>query len=170
MQCHNLRQLAGSVFADHYQALVSQEAGVFSSEVEAVHDMRVATRRLRVALSNFAVCCDPGIRRSLRAQLGRLADQLGAVRDLDVMLAALKRRKAELPAAQKPFLRGLIRRLQARRLRCRRRLRGFLRGADYAEFKREFRNLISEASDLSVGIELPPQTESQDKDGEGIQG
>ena len=55
-----------------------------SDEVEAVHDLRVATRRLRAALTLFGLGHDPA-----RAEVKRLGDALGKVRDLDVQLAWL---------------------------------------------------------------------------------
>ncbi len=64
---------------------------------KGVHDMRVASRRLRSALRDFK----PYLRRrqlsSVGAELKRVADALGAVRDQDVALAALEALRAEAP-------------------------------------------------------------------------
>lgn len=55
---------------------------------DAVHQTRVALRRLRAALSLFAdVVCDDA-REALRADLSWYADALGEARDLDVFLAS----------------------------------------------------------------------------------
>lgn len=62
---------------------------------EAVHQMRVATRRLRAALRALGSHVRPPGR--LRADLRWLARRLGAVRDHDVILALL--RSQRLPAA-----------------------------------------------------------------------
>lgn len=140
------QELACNIFSDLYQTIISYEEGVRAGDVEAVHDMRVAGRRMRVALSNFAVCCRPEVRRTIRARLGRLADALGAVRDLDVMIAALKKRNSALNAEQGQYIRGLIRRLQARRLRRRRQLLNYLRGDDYAGFRQDFSILMQRGS------------------------
>lgn len=159
---NNLRELARGVCNDLFQNIIVQEARAAAGDVDAVHDMRVASRRLRVALSNFAVCCAPEMRRDTRARLGRLADALGAVRDLDVMIEALNERKAALPPEQKNYLRALISRLRARRLRRRKHLLDYLRGDDYASFKRDFPRLIHEPAEVH-------QTEITTTDGEGIQ-
>ena len=149
VQVESLAELAQKIFAELYQAIISQEEGVWKHEVEAVHQMRVATRRLRVALSNFAVCCEPGLRRSMRALLGELARLLCGVRDFDVMVATLHEYKSCLPASEQKYLSALIRRLRARRLRRRRALEAFLLQEDYARFKREFLSalLIPSASE-----------------------
>lgn len=51
-------------------------------DVDAIHDMRVATRRLRAALKVFGA----GARDGVDAELKRLQDALGAVRDVQVQL------------------------------------------------------------------------------------
>ncbi|HWQ36428.1 MAG TPA: CHAD domain-containing protein [Blastocatellia bacterium] len=138
-----LQTLAWSVCQGLYENVISQEEMVRAGDAEAVHDMRVAVRRLRVALSNFAVCFEAERRRAMRAQLGQIADVLGAVRDLDVMLEALKQQKNRLTPEQKKYVGGLSRRLRARRRRRRRKLLAFLQGDEYAAFKRQFPLLMA---------------------------
>src|SRR5215210_5249506 len=59
------------------------------SEMEGVHDMRVASRRLRSLVRDFSPYFrNRKLRRSTIA-LKRIADALGAVRDQDVALLAL---------------------------------------------------------------------------------
>lgn len=58
-------------------------------EVEAVHDMRTTTRRLRTAITVFGAEAGKGDRRRVEEVLKRVARELGAVRDLDVLLATL---------------------------------------------------------------------------------
>lgn len=74
------------------------EAARAPDDVEGVHDMRVASRRLRSALRDFA----PYLRRSkrldaARAELKRLADALGEVRDMDVSAIAIEEMAEEAP-------------------------------------------------------------------------
>lgn len=136
-QADNLAALARSVCEQFYENIVSQEERVTAGDAEAVHDMRVATRRLRVALSNFAACFEAEKRRDLRSRLGQMADLLGAVRDLDVMLEALKQQH-KLSPEQHRYVSGLSRRLRAQRQRRRRKLLAYLQGDEYATFKRQF--------------------------------
>jgi len=67
------------------------------SDVEGVHQMRVATRRLRSDLRTFAPFVDATWSSELRAELGWLAGLLGRVRDADVLLARLRARVASMP-------------------------------------------------------------------------
>jgi CHAD domain-containing protein len=59
--------------------------------VEAVHQARVATRRLRSDLRTFGDLLDEDWARSLRSELAELAEVLGVVRDIDVLTARLER-------------------------------------------------------------------------------
>ena len=60
-----------------------------TNDIERVHDMRVATRRLRAVLEIFAPCFPPGRHRTVLKEVKALADALGARRDPDVQLDAL---------------------------------------------------------------------------------
>ncbi|MGI5273457.1 CHAD domain-containing protein [Nonomuraea sp. CA-218870] len=86
-----LAYLAGQV-----AALLSQDPRVRREEEDAVHQMRVASRRLRSALKAFrsVVKDTAGIQEELR----RLGGVLGEVRDLEVIRARLARELAGLPA------------------------------------------------------------------------
>jgi CHAD domain-containing protein len=77
-------------------------------DIEGVHQARVATRRLRSHLRTFRSMLDPEWAQSLRDELGWLGDELGAVRDADVLLDRLRGRIATLDdddqAAAQPIL------------------------------------------------------------------
>jgi CHAD domain-containing protein len=73
------------------ERLVEQQALVqVTSGPEAVHQARVATRRLRSDLKTFAVLFDPEPIEHLRDELGWLGGLLGKVRDADILLARLQ--------------------------------------------------------------------------------
>jgi CHAD domain-containing protein len=65
---------------------------------EAVHQARVATRKLRSNLRTFAPLLDVEWTEPLSAELGWLAMGLGAVRDREVLLQRLRDQTASLPA------------------------------------------------------------------------
>ena len=133
----SVEQLARQVFSDLHQTIISHESGSLAGDVESVHDMRVSVRRLRVALSNFAVCVPKEDRKRLRLKLENLADALGAVRDMDVMIVALKTSPTPRPDQEKSAFSALIGRLRARRRSRLRTLMKYLGGEEYVEFKRE---------------------------------
>ncbi|HZS78947.1 MAG TPA: CHAD domain-containing protein [Ktedonobacteraceae bacterium] len=59
-------------------------------DVEAVHKMRVASRRLRASLDAFEGCSNPKKFKKINRRVKKLADQLGLVRDTDVMISGLQ--------------------------------------------------------------------------------
>ena len=61
-----------------------------TSDIEGVHDMRVASRRLRAALEIFAPCFPKSEYRAVLRDVKLLADALGERRDRDVQIAQLE--------------------------------------------------------------------------------
>jgi CHAD domain-containing protein len=58
-------------------------------EIDPVHDMRTATRRLRTAITIYGHDADRDDRTAVEDELRRVTRRLGAVRDLDVLLETL---------------------------------------------------------------------------------
>jgi len=107
----------GTRFADAAAAAVELRArevfahadGVLdTSDIERVHDMRVATRRLRAAMEVFASCFPKSEHKKLLREVKALADVLGERRDPDVAIAALEGIAAELTAADRPGIENLV--------------------------------------------------------------
>jgi triphosphatase len=81
--------LADAVVRRLLGALLAHEAGTrLGEDTEELHDMRVATRRLRAALAVFKEVLPPQFG-ALAPELAWLAEVLGSVRDLDVQLDRL---------------------------------------------------------------------------------
>jgi CHAD domain-containing protein len=71
-------------------AIIENDPGVRRGEADPVHDMRVATRRLRSTLRTFrGRLWDRERTEALRGELSWLADRLGGVRDRQVMAERL---------------------------------------------------------------------------------
>jgi CHAD domain-containing protein len=81
-----------------HRAVRDHDAGVRAGDADAVHDMRVATRRLRSTLRTFAPILDPALVGGLDGELKWLAETLGKVRDLDVLADRLAAAVGQLPA------------------------------------------------------------------------
>lgn len=82
----SMGELARAVVRRHLGAMLAHEAGTrLGEDIEELHDMRVATRRLRAALALFGDVLPPEAG-ALREELRWLAQVLGRVRDLDVQL------------------------------------------------------------------------------------
>lgn len=87
---------------DHSNAVLDTE------RIEGVHDMRVATRRLRAALEVFAPCFPSKPHKRLLREIKEIADGLGERRDRDVAIAALTTFAASLPTPDRPGIHSLI--------------------------------------------------------------
>src|SRR3954447_25802029 len=73
-----------------------------TADIERVHDMRVATRRLRAALEVYRVCFPSEEFKWALRDVKALADALGARRDPDVALAAVEEIASHLPPSARP--------------------------------------------------------------------
>jgi CHAD domain-containing protein len=72
------------------------------TDIERVHDMRVASRRLRAVLEIYAPCFPPDEFKPILREVKALADALGARRDPDVLLDQLAKLEGTLPKADAP--------------------------------------------------------------------
>lgn len=89
---------AESILASRVIEVFSHERGVREGvDPEAVHDMRVALRRLQAALRLFRACYPPKRLRRYRLRLRRLLQALGAVRDQDIIIDALSHHAGASP-------------------------------------------------------------------------
>jgi len=114
---------ARHVVALHLARLRQNDPGTrLGEDPEAVHDMRVAVRRLRAAVRVFADGIPVRLHDALERDLRWLGRSLGAVRDLDVHLARFQQYRDAQPAEQRAAIDGLLRHLRSRRTDCRREL------------------------------------------------
>src|SRR5579884_726846 len=99
-------------------------------DVEAVHKMRVASRRLRATLDAFESCSDPKVFKKLYRKIKKAADILGAARDTDVMLQNLQAQLEQMNDEDRPGMQWLISRLKDYRQEKQQELERFLRNLD----------------------------------------
>jgi|SRR5215208_165668 CHAD domain-containing protein len=83
------------------------------TDIERVHDMRVATRRLRAALEIFEPCFPAQQHEEALGEVKAVADALGERRDADVTIAALERFAAGLAAPDRPGVASLVGQIRA---------------------------------------------------------
>jgi CHAD domain-containing protein len=106
---------AARVVRTRADELFAHEEGVLdTSDIERVHDMRVATRRLRAVLEIFEPCFPTGDFKTALRDVKALADALGERRDPDVHIDAMQALEAELQAVNRPGIDALIERLRGR--------------------------------------------------------
>jgi len=97
------------------QAFGREQVGARAGEIEPVHQLRVATRRLRAALRLFEPILAAATVRHACDELAWLGDSIGAVRDLDVLLLALASRGRRLDPVDRDALAPLVTVLRDRR-------------------------------------------------------
>jgi len=88
------------------------------SDIDRVHDMRVATRRLRAAMEIFAPCFPKKEHGRLLKEVKALADALGERRDRDVAIVAMETAAEQMTAADRPGIAHLTAQLREEQTRA----------------------------------------------------
>lgn len=121
-------------------------AGVLDLDgVEPVHDMRVATRRLRAALEIFEPCFPHKPHRKALKRVKALADALGGRRDLDVEIELLEGLAGEVAEGDREALRVLIGDLRSRQRQANDDLAPFVAAKRLKKLRRRLVKLVKEA-------------------------
>ncbi|MGE3076017.1 MAG: CHAD domain-containing protein [Dehalococcoidia bacterium] len=142
-------EVAYAVLRKQYAALRANEPGTrLGEDIEALHDMRVATRRLRAAMAAFRPVLTPRMQR-FRDQMGWVASALGEVRDLDVQLERMHEWRANFPPERAAALESVEDLLVTRRKTARKRMLTVLDSRRYERLCQSF------ASALKAG---PPKS------------
>jgi CHAD domain-containing protein len=123
-------------------------AGVLDTEdIERVHDMRVATRRLRAVLEVFAPAFDRHEHKAVLRDVKALADALGERRDADVEIAMLEGLPDEAAAADRDALRDLIEELRVRQVEANEALASYVTKKRLTKLRRRLKRLVKEAGE-----------------------
>lgn len=108
-------QAAARVVGARADELFAEREDVLdSSDIERVHDMRVATRRLRAVLEIFAPCFARDAYQDVLRDVKQLADALGERRDPDVHIEAMESFAASADPLHRPGVEILVAHLRAR--------------------------------------------------------
>jgi CHAD domain-containing protein len=133
----------------YFEAMLDNEKGTLEGEdPEAVHDMRVATRRMRAALRVLGPYLRESDPTKLRSGLRAIAQALGAVRDMDVLIENAKKFRDNLPEEQQADMDGLLGEWKDERDGSRKRLVRLLESKDYDRFKKRLNSFIKEQEKL----------------------
>lgn len=128
-----------------------------ADQIEALHDMRVGSRRLRAALSVFARIFPREEFRALEGEVADITDALGGVRDYDVLLDGLREYQKGLPENEAYGIGRLIERQEKLRDAGRRRLLKALDELEESKFKKRFQKSLDRAAPAPVlPVELDP--------------
>ena len=130
---------------DRVDKLLAWTSEVLKHEdIEAVHKMRVATRRLRATLDAFESCCEPKQFKKTYRHIKKIADLLGDARDTDVMLQGLHVRLEQAPAEERAGIQWLIQRLDVYRQQKQKALEDFFATLDQKALRKQVTSCIQE--------------------------
>jgi len=124
------------------QMLANEDGTVLGEDTEKLHDMRVATRRMRAAIDIFQQAYEPSIVKPLLKGLRTTGRTLGKVRDIDVFIEKAESYLATLPIDKQSGLEPLIESWQAERVTLRNTMVEFLNSKEYLNFKRAFNGFV----------------------------
>jgi CHAD domain-containing protein len=141
-----LGELGRVLLRRHFRRLLAAERDVYADkDSEGVHQLRVATRRLRAVLRLVEPVASAADLRTYVRGVQRIARVAGSVRDVDVLLADLEQYRVGLASDEHPGEDALLAALQAERSRAYRRLRDRLESEAYQCFKRDFAVFMNDA-------------------------
>jgi CHAD domain-containing protein len=139
----SFRRSAGKVIWTRFEEMMSYRDDALGPDPEGIHDMRVASRRLRAAIELFRDVFPRRRLRPLLRQVKDLADSLGEVRDLDVMIERLEKDMKRHPPPQRLVLRELVAEMTTGRKEARDRLEASIQGLEDVDFSRRFLSFVA---------------------------
>ena len=123
--------------------VLQHEAGSRSgADIEDVHDMRVATRRIRSLFRLLSPYYKKSVVSGFKTELRHLAWTLGAVRDLDVLIEEIRVYQATLSADKQADLQEAIDALDRSRASAREELNGVLDSRLYRRLVKDFSKFL----------------------------
>ncbi len=135
----SMSEAGRKVLLYHFERMLFNEPGSrLGKDIEAVHDMRVATRRMRSAFAIFAPFYKEKVVKPYLRDLRRVAQALGEVRDLDVFIEKLSLYQEAQANNTEDSLAPLLEVCEAQRVSARERLVAHLDSPKFAGFVEDF--------------------------------
>lgn len=143
-----LSEAGRKVLSYHFAQMVRHEEGTrLGEDIEELHDMRVATRRMRAAFEVFENAFEKKTIKKHLKGLRATGRALGRVRDLDVFMEKAGHYLETLPGDQHLGLEPLLSLWEQEREADREKMLKYLKGEDYADFKRDFLNFLTSSGE-----------------------
>jgi len=139
-----LAEAGRKVWRYHFaQMLLHEQGTLLGEDIEELHDMRVATRRMRAAFDVFAGAFAPkALKRHLKG-LRLTGRTLGKVRDLDVFIDKARHYQASLPMERQGDLDPLLHAWGQQREAGRQEMIVYLQSNRYQTFKTKFHEFLA---------------------------
>ena len=134
-----LEVCARQVIVSYFREMMSCEEGAKDgTDIRFVHDMRVASRRLSAAMDNFADCFPEKPFKKYYKKVKAITRTMGAVRDLDVLIARFQKEMVTLTGAEQADIQGFIEHLQQEREDARKPMLTLFVKLEAADFETKF--------------------------------
>ena len=141
--------------AQHVRWLLAHDPGTrLGTEIESLHQMRVATRRLRAVLRTAEPMLEPEWTRSLENELSWLGAFLGQARDLDVQIAYFEKEATRLDARDRKPLAQFITHLRTQRERVQELVLSELKSARYFDLVRRLQQTAGDPFVVETTVTL----------------
>jgi CHAD domain-containing protein len=149
----NMAEAGRKILLAEFVAMLQHETGSRSGEdIEDVHHMRVATRRMRSLFRLLRPYYKRSSTRTFTTELRHLAWTLGAVRDLDVLIDDVRTYQATLKAPQQADLQQAIDELDKQRENVRHELVDLLDSRLYRRLLKDFSKFLTTSGDGAKAI------------------
>jgi CHAD domain-containing protein/transposase-like protein len=141
----------------NFAEMLSHEAGTrLGQDSEELHDMRVATRRLRAAFAVFEQAFDPKATKPHLKGLRAAGRALGHARDMDVILEKAVHYLDELPPEDRPGMQPLIQFWQDERAQAREDMLTHLNSQKFSNFLHKFNIFVNTPGLGALPIQQEP--------------
>ena len=157
-----LAEAGRKVLGFHFARMLQHEPGTrLGNDIEALHDMRVATRRMRGAFRVFEAGFSKKAIKPLLVGLRTTGRALGRVRDLDVFMQKLQAYQQSLPADEQSVLQPLLDTWYTEREQARQEMLAYLNSKKYLKFRQNFLKFVTTegwgAKPIPTGVPVPYQ-------------
>jgi CHAD domain-containing protein/transposase len=127
----------------HFSRMLYHEPGTREgTDIEALHDMRVATRRMRAAMRVFGKYYEAKTRERLLSGLRSTGQMLGQTRDLDVFMENAQQYLGTLPAERQHDLDLMTERWHKQREKAREEMIAYLDAKAYRAFTQSMAEFV----------------------------
>ena len=143
---NSMAEAGRKVLCFHFVEMLAHEEGTrLGINIEELHDMRVATRRMRAAFDIFQPAYEPKTIKPFMRGLKATGRLLGSVRDLDVFMEKAEHYLAGLSDGGQGGLDPLLDEWHAQRTAARDRMLQHLDSPEFEDFKQEFNLFLQTA-------------------------
>ena len=153
------REAAGRVILVRWVEMMSYRDGTLRGEdVEELHAMRVASRRLRAAMDAFAEAFPRKSFKAYLREIKAITDTLGDARDLDVAVERLRALLPELAPDERPGVEGLATRYADDRARETPRIAELFARIEDERFGERFQAYVERHTGVAAADVVPAET------------